>query len=184
MSLNPKIDRIGRRGARNRVTLRSATPADLELLRYWDRAPHILASKGDDDWQWETALAENPPWREQLIAEIDGRPIGFIQIIDPEREETQYWGCVDSGHRALDIWIGEADSIGRGYGTQMMKQAIARSFADPTVHTILIDPLESNIDAHRFYERLGFKHVVNRCFGDDRCKVYRLKRPGTRLPAN
>ena len=26
-----------------------------------------------------------------LIAEVDGRPIGFLQIIDPAREETQYW---------------------------------------------------------------------------------------------
>ncbi len=61
----------------------------------------------------------------------------------------------------------------------MMQQAIERCFADPTVQAILVDPLESNEGAHRFYERLGFEYVVNRRFDDDRCLVYRLRRPGS-----
>ena len=167
------------RRAGRELTLRPATPDDLDLLRRWDRAPHVCTSKGDDDWHWETELRKHPDWREQLIAEVDGRAIGFIQIIDPAREETRYWGCIDQNYRAIDIWIGEPDALNRGYGTQMMNQAIARSFADPNVHTILIDPLESNHDAHRFYERLGFEYVARRQFGDDCCFVYRLRRPGT-----
>jgi aminoglycoside 6'-N-acetyltransferase len=174
--LNPKIDPIERSPAPGLVTLRPATPADAALLRRWDRAPHVIAAKGNDDWQWETELAIERDWREQFIAEVAGHPVGFLQIMDPERE-GQYWGCIESGHRAIDIWIGERDYLNRGYGTQMMELAIERAFADPTVHTILIDPLESNDAAHRFYERLGFEYVVNRCFGDDRCCVYRLSRP-------
>lgn len=176
MSLNPKIDPIERSPAPGLVTLRPATPADAALLQRWDRAPHVIAAKGNDDWQWETELAIERDWREQFIAEVAGHPIGFLQIMDPERE-GQYWGCIESGHRAIDIWIGERDYLNRGYGTQMMELAIERAFADPKVHTILIDPLESNDAAHRFYERLGFEYVVNRCFGDDRCCVYRLSRP-------
>jgi Acetyltransferase (GNAT) domain len=64
------------------MNLRSATPADLDLLRHWDEQPHVTASDPNDDWGWEVELERNPDWREQLIAEIDGRPIGFIQIID------------------------------------------------------------------------------------------------------
>ncbi len=159
------------------VTLRPATPDDIDLLRRWDQDPAVRGALIDSDWHWGTELRRKPPWREWLIAEAAGRPIGFIQIIDPEHEETQYWGCVDSGHRALDIWIGEPDARGQGYGTQMMELAIERSFADPSVHTILIDPLVSNTAACRFYERLGFEYVVERSFGDDRCSVYRLTRP-------
>jgi len=48
------------------------------------------------------------------------------------------------------------------------------------VNTILIDPREDNTRCHGFYERLGFEYVAGRCFGDDRCIVYRLGRPGTR----
>jgi aminoglycoside 6'-N-acetyltransferase len=115
---------------------------------------------------------------------VDGRPIGFLQIVDPEREETQYWGCIEPGHRAIDIWIGEPDARNRGYGSRMMKLAIERCFADPRVHTVLIDPLESNTRAHRFYERLGFEFVVNRRFGEDCCYVYRLRRGRAAGPAN
>ncbi|WP_202951049.1 hypothetical protein [Fortiea contorta] len=44
-------------------------------------------------------LDRTPDWREQLIAEIAGRAIGFIQIIDPAREESHYWGDVPENFR-------------------------------------------------------------------------------------
>lgn len=158
------------------ITLRNATPDDLSLLQYWDKQPHVIASDPNDYWAWETELQNRVDWREQLIAELDGRPIGFIQIIDPALEETHYWGEIEDNCRAIDIWIGEADDLGIGYGTKMMNLAIDRCFADPKVHNIWIDPLESNKDAIRFYERLGFEFVEHRRFGEDECAVYRLKR--------
>jgi aminoglycoside 6'-N-acetyltransferase len=183
MAANPEAERIPyRRALRTlkKVQLRPAAPGDLELLQFWDRQPHVIAAKGDEDWQWQKELGRHPDWREQLIAEVDGRPIGFVEIIDPSREDCHYWGgCIEANHRAIDIWIGERDAIGQGYGTQMMQQAIARCFADPNVQAILVDPLETNEAAHRFYERLGFEYVVNRSFDDDRCIVYRLRRPGS-----
>ena len=143
------------------VTLRSAMLADLELLGRWGRNPDI----GDG-----------------LIAEDDGRPIGFIRIIDPEGEDCRYWGCMEAGHRAIDIGIGEADARGRGYGTRMMEVAVERCFADPSVHTVLVDPPSSDTRAHRFFERLGFEFVVERSFGDHACRVYRLTRGGAAAP--
>jgi aminoglycoside 6'-N-acetyltransferase len=158
------------------INLRPATLADLALLRHWDQQPHVIASDPDDDWAWEIELPRAPAWREQLIAELEGRPIGFVQIIDPAREESHYWGDVAAHLRAIDIWIGEATDLGQGYGTQIMQLALARCFADPTVQAVLVDPLASNTRAHRFYERLGFQRVEARQFGDDDCWVYRLSR--------
>ncbi|CAA9572700.1 Acetyltransferase, GNAT family [uncultured Synechococcales cyanobacterium] len=156
--------------------LGSATAADLALLRHWDEQPHVITSDPNDDWNWEVELDRTPDWREQLIAEIDARPIGFVQIIDPAREESHYWGNVPADLRAIDIWIGEETDLGKGYGTQMMQLALARCFADPAVMAVLIDPLASNTRAHRFYERLGFQFVEHRRFGKDNCCVYRLNR--------
>lgn len=158
------------------IILRPATPADLATLRHWDTQPHVLAADPNDDWQWESELERDPEWREQLIAERDGRPIGFMQIIDPALEDSRYWGDVPGGLRAIDIWIGEAADLGKGYGTRMMQLALARCFSDPDVTAVLIDPLASNTRAHRFYERMGFRFVERRWFGQDDCCVYRLER--------
>ncbi len=158
------------------LRLRPATLDDLALLRRWDDAPQVVAADPNDDWGWETELARDPDWREQLIAEVHGRPIGFVQIIDPALEDGHYWGECPPDLRAVDIWIGEPDALGKGYGTEMMEQALARCFAPPEVEAVLIDPLASNERARRFYERLGFAFVEERSFGLDRCAVYRLDR--------
>lgn len=162
------------------IALRTATQSDLELLNRWDQQPHVIASDPNDDWDWQVELSRKLDWREQLVAELDGRPIGFVQIIDPSREETHYWGDVPRNLRAIDIWIGEPDCLGRGFGTVMMKLAIDRCFADAEVTAVLIDPLASNTRAIRFYQRLGFRFVERRRFGDDACVVLKLDR-GTYL---
>jgi aminoglycoside 6'-N-acetyltransferase len=159
------------------MKLRPATSDDVSLIRAWDKQPHALESAGDFfEFDWEGEIPRTVDWREVLIAEIDGRPIGMMQIIDPEREETHYWGDVAPDLRAIDIWIGNADDLGRGYGTEMMRLAIERCFAPPEVTAILIDPLVSNTRAHRFYGRMGFCRMERRMFGDDYCYVYRLTR--------
>ncbi|MBK6993836.1 MAG: acetyltransferase [Lewinellaceae bacterium] len=157
------------------INLRPATITDLPMLQHWDEQPHVIDSDPNDDWNWETELLYEPDWREQLIAELNGRPIGFVQIIDPAREETHYWGDVPDNLRAIDIWIGEASDTGKGYGTEIMRLALERCFADPAVTAVMIDPLASNTAAHRFYERLGFEFVERRRFGEDDTFVYRLR---------
>ncbi len=157
-----------------KLAFREATINDLDLLKYWDTKPHVIACDPDDDWDWESELPHNPPWREQLVAELDGRPIGFVQIIDPAEEESHYWGEIEANLRAIDIWIGEEADLNKGYGTEMMRQAINRCFSSPKVTAILIDPLASNLKAHRFYERLGFKFLEKRTFDGQECFVYRL----------
>lgn len=146
------------------------------LLEHWDAQPHVMESDPNDDWNWAVELHRHPSWREQLIACLDDRPIGLIQIIDPAEEETHYWGEVEPNLRAIDIWIGNADDLGKGYGTRIMQLAIDRCFANPAVTAILIDPLASNTRAHQFYERIGFRFVEERVLGGDETYVYRLER--------
>lgn len=159
------------------VVLRPAVVADIELLRSWDQQPHVIAATGDDDnLDWEAEITRDVDWQWNLIAEVEGRPIGVIMIIDPAREETHYWGSVESNLRALDIWIGPPEELGRGFGTEMMRLALDFCFANPAITGVLIDPLESNKRARAFYERVGFRFVEYRRFGMDDCAVYRLDR--------
>ena len=158
------------------IVLRTATIEDLKILEYWDTQPHVIAADPEDE-DWEYELGRNPAWRKLFIAEINGMPIGCLQIIDPHEEDTHYWGEVGKNKRAIDIWIGEKDFLNKGYGTQMMKQAIELCFSDKEVDEILIDPLTVNKDAIRFYKRLGFEFVERRIFNLDECDVYALRRP-------
>lgn len=159
------------------VRLRPATKADIPLLKRWDEMPHVIAAGGGDDWyDWDKELPREAGWGELLIAEEDGRPVGVMEICDPAAEPSHYWGEIEQNLRALDIWIGEEEDLGRGLGTQMMHAALDRCFADEKVRAVVIDPLESNVRARRFYERLGFRFVERRVFDTDECIVYRLTR--------
>jgi aminoglycoside 6'-N-acetyltransferase len=176
---NPRMDHAPEKQT-GTVRVRRATPADAALLRHWDEQPHVIASDPNDEWNWEVELSRTPDWREQMIAEVDARPVGFVQIIDPAREESRYWGDAPAGWRAIDIWIGEASDTGKGYGTRIMQLVLDRCFADSEVSAVWIDPLASNLRAHRFYERLGFRVVGPRRFGEDDCLVYQLTRADRR----
>lgn len=165
------------------ITLRPAGLDDVPTLRAWDREPHVIAATTDDDvaeahedTTWEQELTAGDPASEYLIAELDGRPVEVLQIIDPAAERTRYWGAIEGGLRAIDIWIGPPDCLGRGYGATMMGLALARCFEVPEVHAVVIDPLASNVRAHRFYQRMGFRPVERRWFGDDDTLVHRLDR--------
>ena len=166
------------------IALRAADLADAPLLEAWNRQPHVIAATTDDPTA-ETAfagdsmadeLAAQDEHNQYLIAELDGRPIGAMQMIDPHRERSGYWGEIAPNLRALDIWIGEPDCLGKGYGETMMRLAFRLCFASSSVTAIMIDPLTSNVRAHRFYQRLGFKPIGRRKFGEDDCLVHQLKR--------
>lgn len=167
------------------VILRPATRADVSHLDRWDRQPHVIAATSDDpdadiafeDAEWAEEIESEDPASAYFIAELDGRPIGAMQVIDPAQEKTHYWGddCPEN-LRAMDIWIGELDALGRGYGTQMMTLALDDAFSNPAITDVIIDPLASNTDAHRFYLRLGFRPVGRRDFDGDDCLVMNLTR--------
>ncbi|MEL7342042.1 MAG: GNAT family N-acetyltransferase [Bacteroidota bacterium] len=161
--------------SQGKIILRPASPNDLSLLLHWEEQPHVKAA-GVEDWGWETELYRNPVWREQLIAELDGRPIGYVEIYDPAREDSHYWGDVADNLMALDIWIGAVADIGKGYGTRMMEIALGKCFAPPEVSAVIIDPLQSNTRAHKFYESLGFRFVREQRFEEYDCYVYELSR--------
>lgn len=158
------------------LNLRKANINDLSILQKWMKEKHIKETIPDDDWNWEIELLRDPIWREQLIAEVEGEAIGFIQIYDPYLEETHYWGSIEPNLRAMDIWIGQKEFLGQGYGTKMMKLALNKCFENKEVTQVLVDPLANNPKAIKFYEHLGFKFLENRTWDNVNCAVYGLSR--------
>ena len=159
------------------VTLRPATVDDASMLRRWDEDPHAVDWRGEDDWyDWDVELARDVPWREILVAHVDGVPVGVVVLIDAVEEETHFWGDdVEPRAWSIDVWIGEPQQRSRGIGTQMMQQALRRCFVDHGASVVLIDPLSANRAAIRFYERLGFSAVEQRRFGRDDTLVMAIR---------
>lgn len=168
------------------LTIRKATPADAPVLYAWDDKPHVQAAVSNSgttsfEANWEEELADRVDGTEFFIAEVatqDGAvAIGALQVIDPALEQSHYWGAVAANQRAIDIWIGETQYLGKGYGTQMMTFAIDYCFKPPYVISILIDPLSNNTRAHDFYKKFGFEFVERRQFDDESdCFVFKLTR--------
>lgn len=170
------------------VALRPATIDDAELLERRSREPHVIAATTDDSTAdrafegaiWVDELANQSEVSKYLIAELDRRPIGAMQLVDPHLEPEHYWGGIEAGFRAIDIWIGPADALGKGYGREMMRLLLAQCFGDGSVTAVVIDPLASNIRAIRFYERLGFRATGRTLDSDDKCVVMELTRDAWR----
>jgi aminoglycoside 6'-N-acetyltransferase len=163
------------------IQLRKANLNDLLLLKYWDSKPHVLFATGNDkpeEDKWlEEQLKKPSDFVWIFIAELEGRPIGVLQIVDPALEETHYWGeNVSQNLRAIDIWIGEESDLSKGYGTIMMTLGINKCFENPKISSIIIDPLEKNHKAIKFYQKLGFQFIENKYFDDDYCAVHELKK--------
>ena len=134
-----------------------------------------------DGVEWREELAAQDEFSQYFIGELDGRPIGAMQICDPHLETSHYWGEIAPNLRAIDIWIGAPEDRGKGHGADMMRLAMTMCFADPCVTGIVIDPLASNERAHRFYRRMGFVAVGRRNFGRDDCLIHELTRDDWRM---
>lgn len=85
-----------------------------------------------------------------------------------------YARLLKNPHRESHVRITNMLS-GRGHGSEMMRQALARCFAEPEVTAVVVDPLAENLRSHRIYARLGFHAVERQMFGDDTL-VMRLER--------
>lgn len=156
------------------LRLRTATLADVPTLERWDEDPAVRdPALVGGWWDWSVELTGPASWVERLVAEDDGRPLGFVQLLDTAADPSGYWGDDAAlGVWAVDIWVGDAADRGRGYGSRMMRLALDRCVTVHGATTVLVDPLASNVDAHRFYRACGFEPMGERILDGDRCLVH------------
>jgi aminoglycoside 6'-N-acetyltransferase len=55
------------------ITFRQAKTGDLELLKYWDTKPHVMACAPESGWNWEIELNRNPGMKGTVNCRIGGR---------------------------------------------------------------------------------------------------------------
>lgn len=151
------------------VTLRLMTEQDLPMLHDWLNRPHMV--------EWWGGEAERPTleqvmahYRPRVLAEeavtpyiamLNGQPIGYAQSYVAMGSGEGWWTDeTDPGVRGIDQSLANADQLGQGLGTQLVRALVDRLFADPQVTKIQTDPAPTNRRAIRCYEKAGFVAVA------------------------
>jgi aminoglycoside 6'-N-acetyltransferase len=101
------------------LTFEKLTEADLPLVEAWLNTDHVRRWWGDPASELgaiRTDIAsENYA---ASIVHLEGHPIGFVH----------WWRAVDQTETGFDLFVGEADHVGRGVGISIIKQAAKRLF--------------------------------------------------------
>jgi aminoglycoside 6'-N-acetyltransferase len=137
-----------------RYLIRPVGEADLVLIAGWRARPHVVRWWGEPSVEPEREKLTEPRialW----LAELDGRPFAFIQDYDVHGWTPHHFDHLPPGARGMDMFIGEADLLGLGHGTELVRRHVERLFARGAP-AIGIDPHPDNLAARRAYEKAGF----------------------------
>jgi ribosomal protein S18 acetylase RimI-like enzyme len=145
------------------VTIRSATPQDVDLLMSLvERLESELPQNPHD---------EDPPEVERekvermvadgvaLIAEDEGRPVGYALARYGDHGPTTAY--------VSDLWI-DGGARRQGLGRELLHR-VGSAAAERGVTHVLLDVDSKNREAIAFYERLGFEEIA---------KIYRIPLDG------
>ena len=96
--------------------------------------------------------------REQALIALDDRAIGHLRCQRVDRETLDALGLSDipAGGVDIDILIGEADCIGRGFGPRALGLLVDALRRDPSIPSIELSPSTDNVPAQRAYAKAGF----------------------------
>ncbi len=139
-----------------RVRLRAMEPADAESLWRWNNDPEVtrwLDTEYPESLAHTVHRAAELPRNsyEQLLLMVEtlaeGRLIGVACLRDARPE---------NGRAELDLYIGEKDCWGRGYGTDAVRVICRYGFDQMRLHMIALWVVAGNTGAIRAYEKAGF----------------------------
>jgi len=135
---------------------RAMSAADLGMIRHWLDTPEVIRWWGDPDQQHALVSSDlEHPDMDQFIVSIDGRPFGYIQCYALSTW-NQGFGSQPPGTRGIDQFIGEPDMLGRGHGSDFIRQFVEELLRAGTPR-VVTDPDPANSRAVRAYEKAGFR---------------------------
>ncbi len=142
---------------KSQIIFKPLREGDITLLAQWFKQPHIAQwwpteSTLDNQSLHNKYLKKITSHGQAFIVYLGDRPIGYIQCYLADKEfDHETWG--------IDQFIGEADYLGKGYGTQMVKSFVALLFNKPNIKRVIVDPDPKNARAIRCYEKAGFRKI-------------------------
>ena len=136
------------------------------MLHEWLTRPHVAewwggpSSLAELEEEYAPLTAEGRSADRAYVVLGDGAPIGFIQSYVAMNSGDGWWPDErDPGVRGIDQFLANAEQLGRGIGTAMVRAFVQRLFAYPAVTRVQTDPSPRNRRAIRCYEKAGFRAV-------------------------
>ena len=175
---NPEVER--QKSPRPDVRLRPFAPADYELLASWLTTPFELIVWGGSRFKLPLtaeqldrhliATRSEFPLRHVFTAELDGQPVGHIELNAVSREHSCATLC--------RVLVGKPRARGRGLGQAMVERALEVAFDQLGLHRVDLNVHDQNVVAIACYERVGFRREgllrEARRFGDERWSLVHM----------
>jgi aminoglycoside 6'-N-acetyltransferase len=136
--------------------LHPMTEDHLPMVRRWLETPEVVRWWGDPEEQYDLVRGDlDHPDMDQFIVAAEHRLFGYIQCY-----RLSTWNCGFGAQppetRGIDQFIGEPEMIGRGHGTNFIRQFVDVLLKNGTPR-IVTDPDPVNQRAIRAYEKAGFE---------------------------
>lgn len=144
--------------------------SDLAMARRWLLAPHVRRwwhdSLDEHDYpegtlaDWRTAIRGDDP-TDMYVVTLDGRPMGVIQsyVVQDYPDYRDEVGELAERALSVDLFIGEAELIGKGHGPALLRAFLPPAFARYRTRYCVIGPARANTAAIRAYEKVGFRYL-------------------------
>lgn len=148
------------------INFRLMQTSDINQVYNWTQESHVKTWWTDpEDWSEFRQKFENKLkslYRGCFIIYVRNKPVGYIQYYVANKFSE--WSEQPNGTYGMDLFIGDFNYIGKGYGTEIVKQFVKEIFKNLEAKRVIINPDINNIAAVRAYEKAGFK------------KLYEIKR--------
>ncbi|WP_408009935.1 GNAT family N-acetyltransferase [Pseudalkalibacillus sp. A8] len=141
-----------------KATLRTVRVEDamevLEIQRevteegvYFIRVPEEFDKTVEQQQEWIEKILENER-DTMIVAEVDGKVVGWIVFISQERRRMAHTGSI-----ALMI---KNENRGSGLGRQLLQEMLAWAEHNPLIEKVCLGTFSSNHRAIALYKSLGF----------------------------
>lgn len=150
------------------ISFKKFTEEDVPLYYEWAENPHVKNVWFLEGYQPKEYILQKIAGNGieyPFVILINDRPIGHIQYWDIyardqiEKDKKDYFTGEPEGTYGIDLFIGEEEYLGKGYGTKELLSFTKLLFEQYGAKKIVIDPSLDNKRAIRSYEKAGF-HLV------------------------
>jgi UDP-4-amino-4,6-dideoxy-N-acetyl-beta-L-altrosamine N-acetyltransferase len=139
------------------IFLREITKDDIQYINKWRSKESIIDTLGttfryinyETDLNWFDNYLKNrhKEVRCAICKKEDGSIIGVVYLLQIDYQNR---------NAEFAIFIGNKEEQGKGYGKQASTMMLKHAFNDLNLHKVYLTVLESNTNAIKLYNKIGF----------------------------